>query len=125
MKKNGKGYSFCEACMVDTGYHGCFCGTSYISGVQEYGVATTLYFKFVKYLIFYFLAFTILSLPIVIFNIQSYRKNMQENETILRYETFSDFIVSLKQNIVGSTVGAIGLNSFKCKNGKLGKSYKF
>jgi hypothetical protein len=106
--------------MVNTGHHDSCCGTSYLSGVQDYGVATTLYFKFVKYLICYFFVFTVLSLPIVFLNIQAYKSNMQENETILRYDSFSDFIVSLKQNVVGSTVGAIGLNSFKCKNGHIG-----
>ena len=50
---------------------------------------------------------------------------MQENETILKYDSFADFIVSLKQNVVGSTVGAIGLNSFKCKNSHLNDTYNF
>ncbi len=48
---------------------------------MKYGVATTLYFKFLKYIICYFFIFTILSIPMLSVNIASYRANEEIEKT--------------------------------------------
>lgn len=63
--RNAKGdrYSCSEACCdLETGYH-CCCGTSKNTEFEKFGVGINLYFKFLKYLMVFFLLFLILALP--------------------------------------------------------------
>ena len=63
-------YSFGQVCCeIDAGHHFCF-STSLNSGFEKFGVGITLYFKLLKYLIFFFLIFIILSLPVLYLNIE-------------------------------------------------------
>lgn len=60
-------------CYADAGSHFC-CGTSKKSEFQKFGVGITLYFKYIKYLICFYLLFMILSLPILYLNIEGIEK---------------------------------------------------
>ena len=93
----GEYYSCCEACCtVTTGFH--FCGeTTRRSDLEKYGVGIVLYFKFVKYLIFFFVIFSILSIPSLYYCITAYK----------RYNTYSS--LTLNYALQATTIGAIGL----------------
>ena len=56
-----KSYSIWEILSIDSGYHFCCKSTNY-SDFNEYGVEVTLYFKFLKHLIWHFFLLSILSL---------------------------------------------------------------
>jgi hypothetical protein len=59
----GQHYGFGEACCdVETGYH-CCCGTSKNTEFEKFGVGINLYFKFLKYLLVFFLLFMLLAVP--------------------------------------------------------------
>ena len=61
--RKNKRYDFSEACCdVETGYH-CCCGTSKNTEFEKFGVGINLYFKFLKYLMVFFLLFALLSVP--------------------------------------------------------------
>lgn len=56
-------YKCSEACCdVHTGYH-CCCGTSKNTEFEKFGVGINLYFKFLKYMMHFFILFLILSIP--------------------------------------------------------------
>ena len=58
-----------SCCEVQSGYHLC-CGTSSNSGFEKFGVGITLYFKFLKYMMCFFLLFMLISLPIMYLNVE-------------------------------------------------------
>jgi hypothetical protein len=62
-------YECGEACCVDSGFH-CCCKTTEKSHFDKFGVGVSLYFKFMKYLMGFFLIFTIISLPIMYFSVR-------------------------------------------------------
>lgn len=67
---DNKPYGLCEAVLdFDTGYHCCGKTSSNPdTGKMGMGVGITLYFKFLKYLICFFLLFTIISIPSIYFS---------------------------------------------------------
>jgi len=65
-------YKYLEACCeVETGFH-CCCGTSKNTDFEKFGVGINLYFKFLKYLMSFFLLFIILSIPSLYLSAEGY-----------------------------------------------------
>ena len=70
--KKGEAYGFCESVFdVDTGYHLCS-KTSKNTDMGTMGIGISLYFKFLKYVICFFLLFTFLSIPSIYFSSLSF-----------------------------------------------------
>lgn len=67
--KNDEYYSFKEACCSEGGYH-YSCTSSEAGEFSKFGMGIALYFKYLRWLYWFFGLFTILSLPIVYINIQ-------------------------------------------------------
>jgi hypothetical protein len=63
LNNENKLYSFNEIFQFNTGYH--FFGKSTHSDFDKYGVGMALYFKFLKNMMYIFLIFSILSIPII------------------------------------------------------------
>lgn len=102
---------------MTTGYHEPCCTSSFLvkeNTMMQYGVATTLYFKFLKYIICYFFIFSLLSIPMIAVNIASYLANEEVEDAGSFFS--SKNLVAQKKNLLGSTVGSIGLDSYMCKN---------
>ena len=65
-------YKYMEACcQVETGYH-CCCATSKNTDFEKFGVGINLYFKFLKYLMVFYLLFIVLSLPSLYLSAEGY-----------------------------------------------------
>jgi len=97
----GNYYTCCEACCtVNTGYH-CCGETTDRSDLEKYGVGIVLYFKFVKYLIFYFFIFTILSVPSLYYSITAFTRFNTETS------------LTLNHVLQATTIGALGLGIFQ------------
>ncbi len=93
----GEYYTCCEACcLVNTGYH-CFGETTDRSDLEKYGVGMVLYFKFLKYLIFYFVIFAILSIPSLYYCISAFKQ----------YNSYTS--LTLNYALQATTIGSIGL----------------
>jgi hypothetical protein len=63
LNSENKAYSLKEIFQFNTGYH--FLGKSTHSDFDKYGVGMSLYFKFLKNMMYIFLLFSILSIPII------------------------------------------------------------
>jgi len=71
--KFNKKYSCCDiCCKFDSGAH-CICYTSSSSDLDKFGLGTVLYFRFLKYITFFFFLFTLLSIPALIFTLAANR----------------------------------------------------
>lgn len=89
-------------CYSYAGRHGCL-GTSKESVFNDLGVGLTLYFKFVKYMIFLFSIFLVLSIPSMYFSIQSYVSLPDYDKT------------TLTSYLMATTIGSIGLDTNQCQ----------
>jgi len=68
------------ACRTSMSGH-CCCWTSEKTAVDELGVGVTLYFKQLRHLIWNYLFFTIISLPILFFSVYASKDNSQTLST--------------------------------------------
>eukprot|EP00742_Colponemidia_sp_Colp-10_P003796 GILJ01004043.1.p1 GENE.GILJ01004043.1~~GILJ01004043.1.p1 ORF type:complete len:1123 (-),score=165.75 GILJ01004043.1:136-3504(-) len=73
-------------CGTSTGWH-FICGDS-VSGLSQYGVGVTLYFKFLKYLAMLFFFLCILNVPVIIYNY--FGTALRSDNLGLAYTTFAN-----------------------------------
>jgi len=105
--KFGKPYTCTEVCcQFHTGSH-CLFNTSEESDLDKFGVGMVLYFRFLKFLLFFFLIFSVLSAPALYFTIKS-------NES-LDVDGFQDY----KGMLYFTTLGSLEQGVTKCVKASL------
>lgn len=98
-KERGEPYTCGEACCtLDAGYH-CCGETSARSDLEKHGVGIVLYFKFIKTLIFYFIIFTVMSVPALFYSISAYSNYNRDTTT------------NINRYFLSTTVGSLGLGN--------------
>ncbi|CAD8090541.1 unnamed protein product [Paramecium sonneborni] len=87
----------CSNCYdVDVGFN-CCCSTEFQSDINQYGAGITIYFRFLKQIILYFLLFAIMSIPQLIFSLSCVQDTL-----------------TLNSMLMGTTLGSLSLQGDSC-----------
>ena len=102
-KPDGSIFSCWQACCkFNPGYHRIF-SSSLESDATKFGVGITLYFKFIKHLIYFFLIAVMLSVPALCFYIACFSSYNSANNRLSYLDLFT-----------AATLGSAGLGSSSC-----------
>jgi hypothetical protein len=105
LNSENKAYSLKEIFQFNTGYH--FLGKSTHSDFDKYGVGMSLYFKFLKNMMYIFLLFSILSIPIIKICTDAF------------YQLNIGSLTTSQTNLIfGTSLGPIGENVYSCSQYK-------
>ncbi|CAD8188725.1 unnamed protein product [Paramecium pentaurelia] len=87
----------CTNCYdVDVGFN-CCCSTEFQSDINQYGAGITIYFRFLKQIILYFLLFALLSIPQLMFSLSCVQDTLTLNSILM-----------------GTTLGSLSLQGDSC-----------